>query len=702
MNGHRALDGKRRVHGLGVHHAVGGGPGGELVLPVVAGDAVRVVVAVDGGGAGLGDSEVKRLGGLPGGVSVPGFGVVAVLGGDGGHVLGAVLHAVEVVAEPAVQDLVVAGIADVKDVAAGGIGGRQVAVLMQEDLHVVIVVIVLREGVVHQLKLLGPDVVVVETVDDESGAVDLRGAGSADGAFPGGIHSIVPDLPGIAVQSLVLTGIVAVQTGLLVGQFPQIVAVALADGGVVIAVDIVGDVGLLGGGLGGVAVQVAAGAVGGQGVGIGGAGTGGDALGVGVLIPAGDTGHGDDGLQARDTGGGETELGGAGVGTAGHAHLAVGPVGLDGDVAGLVGVGVAVGIAVEPLDDALEGVDLQVGAAGLIALGAPGAQAAALHHGVAPDQVVVIPFQVLVVHHVLEGVVVVPVGGLGLRGGLRGGGDAFGNALGGGGVEVVDVEVRLSIVAHAPVGAAGDVGPGLVDGGGFVVAFRGGLGDLDQSLHQVQLAVAIGIVVGLHVDAVTGDVAGLVAVAGGDGARGVGENGLGHAVDEEGFLLFGGLVNHQSLIAVAFQESGHPRPGAGLVGAGAVLIQHAQAVRQGHAVGIAAQLAVLQPGEGKQRPQDGAQGLGLAVLGLQAVGGQVRVGDKGAASRVIRGQGRRDDGEGQSQCQQECQQSFSHHAYTTSFVEFSACLGFELVSVPRCWSGEVEPLLPGYRGLISL
>ena len=526
-------------------------------------------------------------------------------------------------------------------------------------------------------------------MDDEGGALDVVR-----------VQGVVSDGPGIVVHGGILAGVVAVQSGLLVGQGAQIVAIALADGGVVIAVDIVGDVGLLGGGLGGVAVQVAAGAVGGQGVGIGGAGTGGDALGVGVLIPAGDAGHGDDGLQASDTGGGETELGGAGVGTAGHAHLAVGPVGLDGDVAGLVGVGHPV--AVEPLDDALEGVDLQVGAAGLIALGAPGAQAAALHHGVAPDQVVVIPFQVLVVPHFLKGVVVVPVGGLGLRSGLRGGGDAFGNALGGGGVEVVDVEVRLSIVAHAPVGAAGDVGPGLVDGGGFVVAFRGGLGDLDQSLHQVQLAVAIGIVVGLHVDAVTGDVAGLVAVAGGDGARGVGENGLGHAVDEEGFLLFGGLVIHQSLIAVAFQESGHPRLGAGLVGAGAVLIQHAQAVRQGHAVGIAAQLAVLQPGEGKQRPQDGAQGLGLAVLGLQAVSGQVGVGDKGAASRVIRGQGRRDDGEGQSQCQQECQQSLSHHAYTTSFVEFSACLGFELVSVPRCWSGGIEPLLPGYCGLATL
>ena len=218
---------------------------------------------------------------------------MAVLRGDSGHILGTVVHAVEVVAEPAVQDLVVAGIADVKDVAAGGIGGSQVAVLVQEDLGGLPG---LLEGIVHQLKFLGPDVVVIETVDDESGAVNPGGAGGPDGAGPGGVHGVVPDGPGIVVHGGILAGVVAVQSGLLVGQGAQIVAVALADGGVVIAVDIVGDVGLLGGGLGGVAVQVAAGAVGGQGVGIGGAGTGGDALGVGVLIPAGDTGHGNDGL----------------------------------------------------------------------------------------------------------------------------------------------------------------------------------------------------------------------------------------------------------------------------------------------------------------------------------------------------------------------------------------------------------------------
>ena len=84
----------------------------NFALPVAAGDAGGGVVAVDGAGLLLGGGRKGLVAvGLPG---VPGVGVVAVLGGDGGHVLRAVGHAVEVVAEPAVQDLVVAGIADVK------------------------------------------------------------------------------------------------------------------------------------------------------------------------------------------------------------------------------------------------------------------------------------------------------------------------------------------------------------------------------------------------------------------------------------------------------------------------------------------------------------------------------------------------------------------------------------------------------------
>ena len=100
---------------MGVHHAAAGAGGCEGVLLTVGADAEALVVAADGGGP-LRHGGIKGLVAvcLPGGVDVPGVGLVAVLGGDDGHLLGAVVQVVEVVAEPAVQDLIVAGIADVK------------------------------------------------------------------------------------------------------------------------------------------------------------------------------------------------------------------------------------------------------------------------------------------------------------------------------------------------------------------------------------------------------------------------------------------------------------------------------------------------------------------------------------------------------------------------------------------------------------
>ena len=137
-----------------------------------------------------------------------------------------------------------------------------------------------------------------------------------------------------------MVAVVAVALPLVIADLVEVVAVLLLDGGPVLR------------------VQVPAGAVPGQPVGVSGVTVGGDALGIGVLIPAGDAGHGDDGLQALHAGGGQAELGGAGVGTTGHAHLAVGPIGLDLDVAGLVGVGLA--FAIDPFDDILKGIDFEI------------------------------------------------------------------------------------------------------------------------------------------------------------------------------------------------------------------------------------------------------------------------------------------------------------------------------------------------------
>lgn len=55
-----------------------------------------------------------------------------LLCGDGGHVLGAVFHAAQVVAEPAVEDVVVALAVNVELEVAGGVARGQVRILMQQ------------------------------------------------------------------------------------------------------------------------------------------------------------------------------------------------------------------------------------------------------------------------------------------------------------------------------------------------------------------------------------------------------------------------------------------------------------------------------------------------------------------------------------------------------------------------------------------
>ena len=198
-----ALDGRVLFNRLGIHHAASGRTGGKLALPVGRVDAKIGIIAVDGSGLavciGL---ENHAAGSIPAVVGIPDVGIMAALGGNGGHVLSAVFNTVQVVAEPAVQDLVIAGIADVEHQIACGIGGGQMTILMQQELHILLC---RGKGIVHQLEFLGADVVIVQTVNDQRGAVDLGGAGDADGAGLSGIHRIVADIPvaaGLAVVAV--------------------------------------------------------------------------------------------------------------------------------------------------------------------------------------------------------------------------------------------------------------------------------------------------------------------------------------------------------------------------------------------------------------------------------------------------------------------------------------------------------------------
>ena len=495
-------------------------------------------------------------------------------------------------------------------------------------------------GLVHEVKLLGADVVVVEAMDNQRRALDVLG-----------VQGVVPADPVVAV--------VAVALPLVLLELVEVVAVLLLDGCPVLL------------------VQVPAGAVPGQPVGVSGVTVGGDALGVGVLIPAGDAGHGDDGLQALHAGGGQAELGGAGVGTTGHAHLAVGPIGLDGNVAGLVGVSHPV--AGEPLDDALEGVDLQVGTAGLEPVGAAGAQAAALHHGIAADQVVVIPGQVLVVVHVLVGVIVVPLRGVGLGGHFFGGGLPHGGAGLGLAVELGDV-IALLAVRHIAGGTAGDVGPGLIDGGGLIVPLHGSPGELHQGLHQVQLAVVVGVVVGFHVDEEPDDVAVGVVIALFHRAGGEGEDGLGHAVHKQGLsgLAVEGIIEHLGGLLH------HRQVGLGAGGRGAVILNavgHAHAVGHGVVVsGVGAQLALLHPCPAEQVGHSLLVGDRLVRLPgdwegqVRAVGSQLPPGDRRAGVFALHSHGR--GNQRQRQCQhQEQNGEVTFHWILTFFLKFLLCAG---------------------------
>ena len=435
-------------------------------------------------------------------------------------------------AEPLVQDGLIglAVIAHIHLHLVGVVGGGDVAALMQQQLdgHTGLLVVV-----IHELEVLGCDVVVVEAVDHQCGALDL-----------GGIQGVIADLPEF--------GEVAVGGCLVLGHLGQVLAVVLVDGA-----------GAVGG--------VAAAAVEGQPLHVGLAEVSAvvdvQTLGVQTLVPAGDAGHGDDGLQTLDTQGGQGVLGGAGVGAAGHADLAVGPVGVDGDVAGGVGEGGAAGALVQPFDDTGEGIDLQIGAAGLPALGILAAQAVGGDDGEAANQEVVIPVQVLVGAE--AGVV-----GLGHQ--LGGGGAALLGAGGGLGVELAVVEgVALALVEFGVAGVGAlNIGAGLKDDGSLIVALHGGAGELDEHLDEIQLAVAVGVIVGLDPDAEADDVVGGV-VAGAGLAADIGEDGLGQTLAVELHLNAGGDGGDPGLDGIqaagaddTIIVAGAPVGGGGAVGGG--------------------------------------------------------------------------------------------------------------------------------------
>ena len=538
-----ALDGDIVLEGRGHEGGVDGtGLGGDGLVeatpggrPPGGGQASSLVVGVDGDGvlSGLAlDLEVASS--LVGVVGGPLVAIEVALGHDLGEVLGTVVDAIQVVGEPLVQDVVVALVAN-HDGVPVVIVRRHVSALVQHELNVLAG---LLEAVVHHLVVLRGDVLVVKAVNDEGGALEVVVA-----------LGVVTVGPHLRVVGTALDGV-----GL---ELVEVVAVVLDDAVPVILVDVTT------GAHDGKAAQLIAGVVRGP-----------ETLAVVVVVPAGNTRDGNDGVEALDASLSQAEVGGSTVGTTSHADVTVGPA--VGDDRGALTVGEGLTITVQPLDDALEGVNLDVRTAGLETVGATGAEAGSRNDCVATGEVVVVPVQRLVVHEViarggLVGADVPPLGGLGVGRVLHGGGPV-GRLVGlACSVELAHVKLvgALEIAGLVHVGAARDVGTSLVDGGSLVVATGGGERQLDDGLDHVLVAVTIGVVVGLDPDAVANGLGvgvGVLVLV--HVTRGEGEDGLGLAVEEQRLLhgsVSGGLELADVVLGLDDEVAGGSRAKVGVV-----------------------------------------------------------------------------------------------------------------------------------------
>ena len=159
-------------------------------------------------------------------------------------------------------------------------------------------------------------------------------------------------------------------------------------------------------------------------------------------------------------------------------------------------------------------------AAELKALGAVGADAAGLHHGKAPDQVIVVVDQVavaLIIAHLRHSIVPVPVR-TGRQGAVHAahfsrGGPFFARTVQAVVIKGRFVEHRFGIVIRLLIGPD-PVRSGIIDSRRLVLPLDSGTGHLDQCLDQIRHPVVVCVVVCLHIHAEAQDVAVFIAVVG--------------------------------------------------------------------------------------------------------------------------------------------------------------------------------------------
>ena len=525
----RTLDNSIGLDIIGVHCACRGGRSSERITPT--GNTGHV--AVDGGRAGCSVGQSQLIGicrcfirGRPGIRGKPAAVNDVALYGNSCHFVCMILRPIiQIVAEPLVQNTVVGLIANQQRGLVRVIVRGDMRALMQQQLDILICIL---KRIIHQLELLGANVIVVQTVNDKSRAAKLAILNILSCIYPFAVIAcgVVTGCP--------VRAIVTVQRNLIIINTVEVLLVNILHAFPVVFINITTS-----------AVETEV-------IRICRITASRDTLRVGVLIPACDTCNRNDGLEVCYTGRRNCKVGRAAVGTTGHSNVAVRPVSLNPNVVLLIGICNTAAVLCQPFNDALECVSLYISAAGLQAFGTTGAQTAYLNNRVASNEEVIIPVEVFIVVEVTPGAAliradIVPLFCLCFLGRVHRAHFSIGNAL-----ILCRTVQAIQVVAQIPlligelagiavIRAAGDVRT-CVHNGCKIVIIRVrscSTGKLHQRLYEVELAIAVGVVVGLNVNRVADDVAVIVAVAlCGRNTACVRENRLCNAVYEQRFTVF--------------------------------------------------------------------------------------------------------------------------------------------------------------------
>ena len=390
------------------------------------------------------------------------------------HLLRIVFHIVQIMGEPTVQDIIVEHAVNQESLVLLRIRRGHVRALMQKQFHSLSC---LHESVIHHLELLRGYIFVIQTVDNQRTAFQIR--------IPG-IISFPPEF------------LIIIETALKL-----IHAELLVEMGDPLQIR-----------LGGFRVMILAGAEIRQEthehflrpVTLG-------TLLIEETVPVCNACHRNDGLQSRHPGHRYRERHGARIGAARHGHIAVGPVRFRLDPA--VRSGIRFPVAVEPFHYAAERMALQIGAGIFNSLGASGAVSCTEYNGKPPHQIVIIVVQHLVAHGVVISLVrIVPFRRVGLGSALQSSHLPLRHSWRRGILQGIHVKRRILVILyflHMVITVcvdAGTIRTGFEDGSSPVSALRCAPGQLDKSFHQISLAVSVHIIVRLYVNAVADDLRG--------------------------------------------------------------------------------------------------------------------------------------------------------------------------------------------------